>query len=217
MRLRSPFSWFGGKGRMRAKLLPLIPAHRIYVEPFGGAASMLLAKEPSPVEVYNDLNSGLVNFFRVLRDARKFKRLQFLSSLTPYSREEYYWARDTWEGCSSPVDRAHRWFTVARMSFGGMFGKSWGFTVHSSCRGVSQTVSRYLSAIESLPQIHARLMIVQIEHRDALDVINTYDSPETFFFLDPPYEPSTRRSGSYLHEMTEDGHRELVSRLLRVK
>lgn len=62
-RLRSPIRWLGGKGLIVAKLLPLIPPHRIYVEPFGGGANLLLAKEPSLVEVYNDLDSGLVNFF----------------------------------------------------------------------------------------------------------------------------------------------------------
>jgi len=69
-RLRSPMWWFGGKGKMVKKLLPLIPQHKIYVEVFGGGASLLFAKEPSPVEVYNDLNSDLVNFFRVLRDPK---------------------------------------------------------------------------------------------------------------------------------------------------
>jgi len=62
-KLRSPIVWFGGKGHMVNKLLPLIPKHKIYVEPFGGGANLLIAKEPSPVEVYNDLDSGLVNFF----------------------------------------------------------------------------------------------------------------------------------------------------------
>lgn len=72
--LRSPICWFGGKGLMVSKLLPLIPPHHIYVEVFGGGASLLFAKEPSPVEVYNDIDSGLVNFFRVLRDPEKFAR-----------------------------------------------------------------------------------------------------------------------------------------------
>ncbi len=68
-RLRSPILWFGGKGNMVAKILPLFPPHRIYVEPFGGGASLLMAKAPAPVEVYNDLDSGLVNLFRVLTAA----------------------------------------------------------------------------------------------------------------------------------------------------
>lgn len=112
-RLRSPIVWFGGKGNMVAKLLPLIPPHRIYVEPFGGGASLLFAKKPSPVEVYNDLDSGLVNFFRVLRDPKKFERLHKLVSLTPYSREEYDFCRATWETCDDDVERAYRWYVVA--------------------------------------------------------------------------------------------------------
>ena len=217
MTTKSPFPWFGGKAHMRNKLLPLIPEHKIYVEPFGGAASLLLSKEPSSVEVYNDLDSGLVNFFRVLRDRRKFNRLQFLAYLTPYSREEFEWAAATWAECNNPVDRAHRWFTVARAAFGGRFGNSWGFTVTASCRGMAAAVSRYLGSVDGLPSIHLRLMRVQIEHRDALFIINTYDTKETFFYLDPPYVPSTRRGGEYQHELTEDDHRKLVNRLLRVK
>lgn len=58
--MRSPIWWFGGKGNMVAKLLPLIPPHRTYVEPYGGGASLLFAKNPSPVEVYNDLNQAVV-------------------------------------------------------------------------------------------------------------------------------------------------------------
>jgi DNA adenine methylase len=125
-RLRSPIVWFGGKGAMVAKLLPLIPEHRIYVEPFGGGASMLVSKEPSAVEVYNDINSGLVNFFRVLRDSRQYGRLRRLAALTPYAREEFDFCRETWADAEETVERAYKWFVVARMSFSGIFGNSWG-------------------------------------------------------------------------------------------
>ena len=215
--LRAPFSWFGGKVHMRSKLLKMIPDHDIYVEAFGGSAAMLLAKSPSKVEVYNDVDSGLVNFFRVLRNSRQFKRLQFLSLLTPYSREEYQWARETWRECMAPVDRAHRWLLVARMSFAGKFGSSWGYTITESARGMSSSVSRYLASIESLPLIHDRLIRVQVEHQTALEVIKTYDTRRTFFYLDPPYVLSTRRSGLYEYELTDEEHRRLVKVLLGVK
>lgn len=115
---------------MVAKLLPLIPPHKIYVEVFGGGASLLFAKEPSPVEVYNDLDSGLVNFFRVLRDPGKFEKFYRKVCFTPYSREEYCFCRDTWGECKDDVERAYRWFVVARMSFSGKFGLR-GFLVRN--------------------------------------------------------------------------------------
>jgi len=215
--MRSPITWFGGKGNMTAKLLKLIPPHHTYVEPFGGGGSLLFAKKPSPVEVYNDLDSGLVNFFRVLRDPEKFERFHRLVSFTPYSREEYNFCRETWEKCEDDVERAYRWFVVARMSFGGFFGHSWGFAVTRSLRGMADPCSRWLSTIEGLPEIHARLMRVQIEHKDFREIFTIYDTPNTLFYCDPPYVPDTRRAGTYKHEMSLQDHSKLVEILLKLK
>lgn len=99
----SPITWFGGKGMMASKILPYFPEHHTYAEPFGGGASMLFAKPPSPVEVYNDMDSGLVNFFRVLRDPEAFERFHHLAALTPYSREEYCHCRSTWESAKGEL------------------------------------------------------------------------------------------------------------------
>jgi DNA adenine methylase len=216
-RLRSPIAWLGGKGRMVTKLLPLVPQHTIYVEPFGGGASMLLAREPSAVEVYNDLNSGLVNFFRVLRNKKQYEEFHRLASLTPFAREEHDLCKATWAEAKDPVQRAHRFFVVARMSFGGIFANTWGHTVYSSSRGMAGSVARYLSAVEHLPEVSTRLLRVQVEHGDAVAVIERYDTPETFFYLDPPYVLSTRKSGGYEHEMDDGAHLRLVELLLRVK
>jgi len=202
---------------MTKKLLPLIPPHRIYVEVFGGGASLLFAKEPSPVEVYNDIDSGLVNFFRVLRDQEKFERFYRLASLTPYSREEYTFCCDTWQDCTDEIERAYRFFVLARMSFGGRLGSSWGFAVTASTKGMAVTCSGWLSALDNLPQISRRLMAVQIEHSDWRFILYTYDTPDTFFYLDPPYPLSTRSGGSYKHEMTIDEHASLVDNLLDLR
>ncbi len=202
---------------MVTKLLPFVPSHKIYVEPFGGGASLLIAREPSPVEVYNDLNSGLVNFFRVLRDIEQFNRLQRLVALTPYAREEFNDCKDTWTSMDDPVERAFRWFIVARMSFAGCFGSGWGYVRSGSARGMSSIVSQWLGAIEMLPEISTRLLRVQVEHNDAFDVIETYDSEDSFIYLDPPYVASTRKSGTYEHELTDEQHRQLVDTLLSIK
>jgi len=210
--MRSPIRWFGGKGKMTAKLLPLIPPHQTYVEPFGGGASLLFAKPPSPVEVYNDLDSGLVNLFRVLRDPEKFERFHQMALLTPYSREEYYDCRATWESCEDEVERAWRWFVVARMSFGGHFGSGWGLEVSSIHNG-------FFGAIESLPEVANRLLQaqVQVEHRDFREIFKQYDTPGTYFYCDPPYISETRKTGEYKYEMTLEDHEELVQLLLDIK
>src|SRR3990167_9651815 len=93
--MRSPISWFGGKGHMVKKLLPYCDVpHQIYVEPYGGGASLLFAKRQSPVEVYNDLDGGLVNFFKVLANPDLFARFHRQVALLPHSRQLYNEARE---------------------------------------------------------------------------------------------------------------------------
>ncbi len=195
-----------------------MPKHHTYVEVFGGAANLLLAKEPSPVEVYNDIDSGLVNFFRVIRDKDKFKRFYEQVMLIPYSREEYCYCRDTWRDEGDDVLRAVKWFVAARQNFGGQLGGSWGYHVSRSRRGMSGTVSSYLGAIETLPDIANRFLRVQIEHNDFRKIIAAYDTPNTFFYLDPPYVLETRIGGEvYSNEMTLSDHEDLVDLLLHIK
>lgn len=199
-KLRSPITWFGGKGAMAAKLLGLMPPHKFYVEPFGGGASLLFAKEPSAVETYNDADEGLVNFFRVIRDPELFNMFYHLVLHTPFSRAEYNYCRETWANETDPVIMAYKWFVVARNSFAGNFGASWGYGVTSSNRGMASQASRLLSIFELLPAIHARIMRVQIEHDSWEKVLARHNHPDTLAYLDPPYIPDTRKSGGYAHE-----------------
>lgn len=215
-----PIRYFGGKGNFVKKLLSLIPPHRVYCEVFGGGAALLFAKKPSLVEVYNDIDSDLVNFFRVLRDPEKFQQFYRKIQLTPYSREEFDFCRDTYRDCTDPVERAYRWYVVARQCFAGDFQDnkpSWGYCITTSHRGMAAECSKYLSVIDRLPEFHARVMRVQIEHDDFRRVIPRYDTPETLFYLDPPYVTETRRSGGYTHELTLDDHRDLVNLLLGIR
>lgn len=217
--LRSPIRYIGGKGNMVNKLLKFIPNHKIYVEVFGGGASLLFAKKPSKVEVYNDIDGDLVNFFRVLRDKEKFEEFYRKVCLTPYSREEFYFCRDTYKECKDEVERAYRWFVMAKQSFCGDIGKnpSWGYVITTSSRNIAKIVLNWLSTIEMLPEIHQRLMIVQIENDDFRKIIPRYDTEETFFYLDPPYVPETRKGGGYKYEMSLEDHKELVDILLKIK
>ena len=214
--MKSPIVWFGGKGMMSSKLLKYVPPHTYYLEAFGGGASLLFAKRPVPLEVYNDINSDLVNFYRVLRDKEKFKEFYHKVSLTPYSREEYYHCKETWESTEDEVERVYRWFIVARMSFSGMFGQGWKYTIKSFNRKIGISVSKFLSTIDMLPEIHNRIQTVQIDHADWKKVLERYNiwGNKGFYYLDPPYLSSTRRSGGYKHEMEEKDHEELINWLL---
>lgn len=218
VRLRSPINYFGGKGSLSPKLIELFPAHHIYVEPFFGGGSVLFAKPASPVEIANDLWKGAVEFYAVLRDAGKFARFQQLAESTPFSRDLYREFVSTWADTSDEVERAWKWFCIARWSFSGNFGKSWGYTVQSSNRGMAASVSRWISTVERLPEVSARLKRVQLECDDAARVIERYDTERTLFYCDPPYVHSTRKSSKdYKFEMSDDQHRALVRLLLRCK
>ena len=214
--LRPPFGWMGGKATITAWLKQFLVPHRIYVEPFGGAMALLLTKDPSPVEVYNDVNSGLVTFYRVLRSKKGFEELHRLVELTPFSRREFERAKAMWPKMKDPVRRAYFWYLTAAMSFGGHFGQSWALT-RTSARGMCSTVSSQLKRLDRLPLIHERLRRVSIEYGPWQRVLDTYDTSETFFYCDPPFLPETRSGGAYPDEMTREDHEELVARLLEVK
>jgi len=226
--MNSPIRWLGGKGNIKKQILPFFTEHVTYVEPFGGGASLLLAKTPSRVEVYNDIDSGLINFFRVLRDRDKFKEFYRQVQLIPYSREEFNYCRDVWEDDEDEVGRAVKWFVVARQSFGGgvvqrilengkTHKKGWGNAITSSCRNMADTVSTWLSCIEMLPEIHKRLRVVQIEHKDFREVIKQYDTENTLFYCDPPYVADTRQAVTYKHELDNQDHKDLIDMLLQVE
>ncbi len=219
-RMRAPIRWFGGKGNVIKHILEAyykMRKHICYCEVFGGSGALLFAKRPSRVEVYNDLHSGLVNLYRVIRNKEQFDRFRTLCELTPYSREEHYESLQVWESEPDSVLKAHKFYIVARQSFGGELGAGWSFSKTSTSRNMAETCSKWLSAVETLPQFHERLSRVQIENKDFRDLIKTYDSVDTLFYLDPPYIHGTRKSGEYDHEMTDRDHRDLVDILLTIK
>ncbi len=215
--LKSPLKWYGGKTQLAKKLLPLIPKHKTYVEAFAGSAALFFGKDVSDVEVINDLNSGLVNFYRVLRDPEKYSRFEYLVNLTPFSREEFLFCRDTWQSCTHDAEKAYRWFVMMRQSYGAM-GHSFGLAITYGTKGRGSSVGGYLSAIDRLPEINERLRGVQIENLDFRRLIETYDRPGTFFYLDPPYVHSTRKSTKdYHHEMTDHDHEDLIEILVAMQ
>jgi DNA adenine methylase len=218
-RLHSPIRWFGGKGHMTAKLLPILNAiaHKHYAEPFGGGASVLMAKAPVSVEAHNDIDGGLYDFFATLRDDAAFERFYRVVATLPYSEQLYQECRRDWHTQTERHERVWRWYVVARQSFGGRFGASIGLARTASTRGMAESCTRWISALDMLPAIHERLQRVQIMNRDALDFIQTFDDPQTLFYIDPPYSVDTRAGGEYAHEIDDAYHARLVSVLLEIR
>ena len=214
--LASPLIWFGGKGMFLPKLLPLIPEHMTYVEVFGGGASLLLAKNKSFVEIFNDIDSQLVTFFRVLQEPDEFAELQRLLSATPMSEEFYNEFRVTWESEEDRVRRVWKWFTVVRQSFAGQAtkNKTGGW---SGITKVKDQANQWLLAIERLPEVAKRMTQAQLLNRDWRKVLPAFDGPDTFFYLDPPYVHDTRSGGGYAFEMTNEDHAELVEQVQKLE
>ncbi len=205
---------------MASVILPYLNQypHCRYVELFGGAASLLFTKEPVALEVYNDLHSGLVTFFRVLQNPEHFRAFCDRVQYVPYSREEYDDARKTWAEQQDPVERAARFWIVSRMSFSGDFGHSWTSNVTAATAGMASECSKWNFAKGILPAAHERFRRVLVEHADWQRVLCRYDTPETLFYADPPYVLGTRRGGErYQHEMPDVAHQELVNGLLQIK
>src|SRR5947209_8341594 len=188
------FGYYGGKFSHLDWLLPQLPTCHHYCEPFAGSGAVLLNREPSPVETYNDLDGEVTNFFRTLRNEPEelIRRI----GLTPFSREEFYLACQPLPVDATELERARRFFIRARQVRTGLAQTAsigrWANCKNTSRSGMSGVVSRWLGAVEDLPAVAERLLRVQIENRPAADVIRLYDSPTTLFYCDPPYVHSTR-------------------------
>jgi DNA adenine methylase len=207
------FGWYGGKFSHLDWLLPLLPKTKHFCEPFAGSAAVLINREPSPIETYNDLDGEVVNFFRVLRD--KKEALSEAIGLTPFSREEFEKAISEPTEALSDLERARRFYIRARQVRTGLAQRAssgrWAHCRLTSRAGMAGAVSRWLGSVEALPEIAQRLLRIQIEHDTAINVIRRYDSGETLFYCDPPYPHDSRGdSNAYKYEMTDDEHRELA-------
>lgn len=208
------FGWYGGKYSHLDWLLPLLPNTMHYCEPYGGSAAVLLNREPSPVETYNDLDGQVVNFFKVLRN-QKDELIEAIG-LTPFSREEFRAAIEEPQDGLSDLEKARRFYIRARQVRTGLAQTAsigrWANCLNTTRAGMSGAVSRWLGAVKDLPDIAARLLRVQIECDEAVKVIRRYDSTKTLFYCDPPYPHETRGdSKAYQYEMTNEQHEELAA------
>ena len=219
-RRKIAFGWYGGKFSHLDFILPHLPENcGHFCDVFGGSAAVLINRAPVPVETYNDIDSELVNFFRVLRDHSE--ELIRAVALTPFSREELVIACGPANGLSR-LERARRFYVRARQTRTGLAQTSsegrWAHCVLTSRAGMAGAVSRWLGAVEHLPEIAQRLQRVQVENAPAIEVIRRYDTEDTLFYVDPPYVHRTRGDAkAYAFEMADRDHEELAEVLSGVR
>jgi DNA adenine methylase len=212
--------YHGGKWRLAPWIVGFFPPHRVYVEPFGGAGSVLLRKPRSYAEIYNDLDGEVVALFRVLRDPQAAERLRILLEYTPYSRTEF---ELSYEPTDDAVEQARRTLVRSWMAHGssGLRGHSTGFRIGSQ-RERTTPSHDWRGFPAALPAIVDRLRGVVIEKRPAAQIMARHDKPDTLFYVDPPYMFATRsakRIGNdlfhgYRHEMDDAGHAALLEQLI---
>ena len=207
--------YHGGKYRLSKWLYSFFPEHTTYVEPFGGAASVLLRKKRSHGEVYNDLDKDIFNLFQVLRNKDNAEQLIQLCFLTPFSRDEFKLA---YEYTAEPIERARRTIVRSAMGFGSgaASGHPTGFRCEAS-RKYATTAHCWQKYPPVLRYVHERLKGVYIENRPAADCMTKHDSLNTLHYVDPPYLLDTRKinksGGVYRHEMSNDDHEQLLKKL----
>jgi DNA adenine methylase len=219
---RPVLRWHGGKWRLAPWIMSHFPPHRIYVEPFGGAASVLLRKKRSYAEVYNDLDHHVVSFFRVLQDPERAPRLIELLRLTPFAREEFELG---YVETDDPIESARRLVIRAFMGHGSdsMAGVISGFRANSNKSGTTPAHD-WVNYVPALPLAIERMRGVVIEQRDGKEVMAQHDSVATLHYVDPPYMHETRSwmvsgkgKGNYRHELTDAKHLELLEFLRGLK
>lgn len=208
--LRTPISYYGGKQKLASTVIGFLPKHNLYCEPFLGGAAVFFAKPISPVEVINDTNKELINFYRVCRN--RFHELTALVRTTLHSREEH---DSAWIIYNKPhlfdeVRRAWAVWVLSTQSFSAMLDGSWGYdkTNDTTTQKISNKREEFTEALA------LRLQHAQIECSDALYIIQSRDTPDSFFYCDPPYYNSN--CGHY-DGYTEEDFKGLLDVLSKIK
>lgn len=210
---RPVLRWHGGKWKLAPWIIQHFPDHRVYVEPFGGAASVLLRKPRSYAEVYNDLDQSVVSLFRVLRSERASELVEALR-LTPFARDEF---AESYDDCADPMERARRLIIRSFMGFGSNgHNRPTGFRANSNRSGTTPAHD-WQNYPDALARVIERLAGCIIENKDAKAVMAQHDGLDTLHYVDPPYVMETRDKGNdYAHELTDADHAELLAFLRRL-
>lgn len=205
--MKAVLRYLGAKNRLADWIVSFFPEHKIYVEPYGGSAAVLLNKAPVEIDVYNDLYDDVVNLFRVIRSDRYVELMEQVN-MTPFSEREYELAALDKSG--DEIERSRKFLVCSFMAFScdGMFRKT-GFRRGRSHSG--WIVDKCQKLPDLLAEAHVRLSGVTIRKQDALDIIREYDSFDTLFYLDPPYMHETRtKDGRYAFEYDHGDHERLL-------
>jgi DNA adenine methylase len=218
----APFRWAGGKGNLVRWIIQYVPSGQIYVEPFAGAASVFWhLPNPFPIEVLNDLDGDIVNLYRVLQDKTKFEELAHRLIFTPYARAEFARALQIAKTpTATDTERAWAFFVKQNQGFGGIAQRegNWGRAVTLIHNNMAATTSHWLSRLKLLSFWHERLSRVQIDCTDGIECIKYWDTPETVFYIDPPYAPDTRKDRRlYKNEPDVAYHDRLIETILAAK
>lgn len=206
---RPVLRWHGGKWLLAPWIIGHFPKHQVYVEPFGGAASVLMRKERSYAEIYNDLDQSVVGLFRVLRSERAGDLVEALR-LTPFARTEF---AEAYLPTDDPVEAARRLVIRSFMGFGSNgHNKLTGFRANSNRSGTTPAHD-WVNYPDSLAMVVERLQGVTVESKDAKAVMAQHDGSQTLHYVDPPYVMATRSDAGadYAHEMTDADHSELLT------
>jgi DNA adenine methylase len=181
--MRPPLTYFGGKQNLSKRIVSLIPKHTAYVEPFFGGGAVFFAKEPSTVEVINDTNGEVINYYKVVKT--QFKELESEIKTTLSSRELHRKACVIYQYPDLFTDVVRAWaiWTLSTQSYGSILGSTWNKDNKTNMT-VKKVNSKRLNSVEEYAK---RLENTQIECKDAQYVIRSRDSAETFFYCDPPY------------------------------
>lgn len=219
--MRPVLRYHGGKFLLAPWIISHFPPHRIYCEPFGGAASVLMRKPRAYADVYNDLDSDIVNVFRVLRDEKLAARLCRQIKLTPYARSEF---KSAYGDAECPVERARRIIAISFMGFSSAAHTRQhrtGFRGTAMRNGTTPAMdwANWPTAIDFFTE---RLRGVTIENQNAFQLIPRHDSERTLYYVDPPYPLETRgksnqRQKHYSHELNTADHERLAALLHSLK
>lgn len=203
--------YYGGKAKLATTLLPLIPKHVTYAEPFSGGAVLFFAKEPSAIEVLNDTNKEIINFYRVVQ--QDFVGLEKMIRITLHSRSAHKDASVVYNNphLFDEIKRAWAVWVLAVQSFSSMIDGSWGYDKNKK----SVSTTKITNKREAFTEEYAiRLQNVQVECADAVYIISSRDTTDAFFYCDPPYFNSD--CGHY-KGYTEGDYERLLSQLAGIK
>lgn len=210
---RPVMRYHGGKFLLARWIVSHFPAHRVYTEAYGGAASVLLHKARTYAEVYNDLDGEVCNVFRVLRDPSQSRELKRVLEYTPFARLEF---EEAYQAAADPIEQARRTIARSFMGFGSTsaMGRATGFRNNANRSGTTPSHD-WVNYVDALDFFVERLRGVVIENRPALKVVTQFDKSETLHYIDPPYVQSSRAGTAdyYRFEMSDDEHRAMATTL----